>query len=104
MGVTGEESGSSGNGGPSSEWLIASKELLPILFAVAIWGKNWRPAGELPVRQHGSRGSDQRRSGQRQKPDAFIAVPVLLDSALWYSSKSVPFTRGVQCGSGCSLT
>ena len=28
--------------GPSSEWLIASKELLPILFAVAIWGKNWR--------------------------------------------------------------
>jgi hypothetical protein len=31
--------------GPSQEWSIAPKELLPILFAVAVWGSDW--AGKL---------------------------------------------------------
>jgi hypothetical protein len=27
--------------GPTTEWLISPKELLPILFAVAVWGPHW---------------------------------------------------------------
>ena len=27
--------------GPSSEWVIAPKELLPILFALVVWGRRW---------------------------------------------------------------
>ena len=28
--------------GPSQEWLIAQKELLPILFAMEVWGREWQ--------------------------------------------------------------
>ena len=27
--------------GPSQEWVIALKELLPILFALVVWGRRW---------------------------------------------------------------
>ena len=33
--------------GPSIEWPISPKELLPILFAVVVWGEHWRGGGWL---------------------------------------------------------
>ena len=62
--------------GPSKEWSIAPKELLPILFAMVVWGRQW--CGQrvechcdnvhivtMAFNPHGRSDSDKFRAGQR---------------------------------------
>ena len=88
--------------GPSREWVIAPKELLPILFSLVVWGRKW--SGCCIECYCDNMAVVAVRPGKGQNADASLKMHVLCGCPPRYPDPCEPRTRGRKCSSRCTFS